>query len=73
MSEEMQSVDQVGDGLCEACRNGNVQTPNGWGVEIAPGVFYRPFTDEDRARADADVERWEREGLLVHADEEAGR
>ncbi len=30
-----------------------------------PRVTYRPFTDEDRAKAAADVERWEREGLLV--------
>ena len=70
MSEQMQSGSQVegsGDGLGEACRN---DPP--W-VKIAPGVTYRPFTDEDRAKADADVERWQREGLLVPADEEAGR
>ena len=69
MSEEMQSVGRVegnGDGLCEACRDGNVQLP----IE-RPRVTYRPFTDEDRAKAAADVERWEREGLLEY--EEEGR
>jgi len=60
--------DEHHDGLCEACSNGNVQLP----IE-RPRVTYRPFTDEDRTKAAADVERWEREGLLVPADEEAGR
>lgn len=58
-----QLVDAAGDGLSEACGNGNVQLPS-----ERPRVTYRPLTDEDRAKAAADVERWEREGLLVPAD-----
>jgi len=64
MSDNAKLPGDEDDGLCDECRAGNVQTPR---------VTYRPFTDEDRAKAAADVERWEREGLLMLADEEAGR
>jgi len=54
MSEQQQSVDQVegsGDGLCEACRAGNVQIP--MGTVVSP----EDAAEFDRAKVAAELHR----------------